>query len=189
MWICSSPVCEEIQRRIRNIQHKVGKMSLIDPTRHKRKSTFFTATPTTSSESTASSPTDIATSPSSSSNAPTLNFNVKNPRKALLEKLLEPGDRLVQTVQVNNDLNFFFEKKFCLRSNFNLWSNQLFLIHFWRFFSLRVNGFVSYASFATDLNSVCWEPISTTTKKMNPRQSGLSSRWLHSSVNQLKFSS
>lgn len=125
----SSLVCEEIQRRIRNIQHKVGKMSLIDPTRHKRKSNFFTATPATSSESTGSSPSDVATSPSSSSNAPTLNFNVKNPRKALLEKLLEPGDRLVQTVQVNNVLNIFFSYK-NLISNFK----NFFLHLFWTYF-------------------------------------------------------
>ena len=151
-------------------------MSLIDPTRHKRKSTFFTVTPTTSSESTASSPTDVATSPSSS-NAPTLNFNVKNPRKALLEKLLEPGDRLVQTVQVNKDLNSFFEKKFLLKIKFQSLKQSTIPHSFWTvFFSLRVNGFVNYASFATDPNSVCWEPISTTTKKMNPQQSGLSSR-------------
>ena len=133
MWICYLPVCEEIQRRIRNIQHKVGKMSLIDPTRHKRKSTFFTATPTTSSESTASSPTDVATSPSTS-NAPTLNFNVKNPRKALLEKLLEPGDRLVQTVQVNKDLNSFFEKKFLLKIKFQSLKQSTIPYSFWTVF-------------------------------------------------------
>jgi hypothetical protein len=88
LWFFS--VCEEIQRRIRNIQHKVGKMSLIDPSRHKRKSTFFTPTPTTSESTPDVVPSNVAK----------LNFNVKNPKKALLEKLLEPGDRLVQTVQV-----------------------------------------------------------------------------------------
>jgi hypothetical protein len=34
--------------------------------------------------------------------AASLNFNVKNPRKAQLEKLLEPTDKLVQTVQVEH---------------------------------------------------------------------------------------
>ena len=92
-------VCEEIQRRIKSFQHKVGRMSIMDPTqRHKRKSTFFTPTPGSTSTSATSPPSKDSVS--NAAPAPKLNFNVKNPRKALLEKLLEPGDHLVQTVQV-----------------------------------------------------------------------------------------